>query len=310
MSKIIAFCENLLTERGTTTAIFDYAYYNEKLLGNKSIIIYYNDQNNIQTVVNKFKKYFSIYCINNFSEIEQILEENNCDILYMIKYGVNDQKISKKVKTVVHCVFDCSQPHGNVYASISPILSKNLPCVPHMINLPNHDKNMRKKLNIPENAVVFGRHGGYYQFDIPYVHNIVYIFAKNNPDKYFIFVNTHKFCDSLPNIIHLDKIIDLEEKVEFIQTCDAMIWGRSDGETFGLSIGEFSIKNKPIICTKTGYLNHVNILKDKALWYNHFNLYQILHNFDRNEESKKDWNAYKEYTPENVMNIFEKVFIK
>jgi hypothetical protein len=36
---------------------------------------------------------------------------------------------------------------------------------------------------------------------------------------------------------------------------------------------------------------------------------EILINFNREEMSKLDWNAYKDYTPENVMNIFKKVYI-
>jgi len=114
--------------------------------------------------------------------------------------------------------------------------------VPHMISLPEHNRNMREELKIPENSIVYGRHGGYEQFDISYVHPIVYKVAKNNPNIYFLFVNTQPFCDSLPNIIHLDKIVDLDKKVEFINTCDAMLWARTDGETFGIAIGEFSFK--------------------------------------------------------------------
>uniref|UniRef100_A0A6C0HJ50 Uncharacterized protein n=1 Tax=viral metagenome TaxID=1070528 RepID=A0A6C0HJ50_9ZZZZ len=37
--KIIAFLSNKLTLRGTEIAMYDYAEYNEILLGNKSIII-------------------------------------------------------------------------------------------------------------------------------------------------------------------------------------------------------------------------------------------------------------------------------
>ena len=39
----IAFFSDHLNERGTTQAIFDYAHYNETLLGNKSIIITLKD---------------------------------------------------------------------------------------------------------------------------------------------------------------------------------------------------------------------------------------------------------------------------
>ena len=36
----IAFWDNCLCERGTTVALYDYAYYNEILLNNKSFIFY------------------------------------------------------------------------------------------------------------------------------------------------------------------------------------------------------------------------------------------------------------------------------
>jgi hypothetical protein len=37
--KVVAFLSNKITLRGTEVAIYDYAHYNETLLGNKSIII-------------------------------------------------------------------------------------------------------------------------------------------------------------------------------------------------------------------------------------------------------------------------------
>ena len=104
--------------------------------------------------------------------------------------------------------------------------------------------------------------------------------------------------------------MDLDEKTEFINSCDAMIWGRSDGETFGLAIAEFSIRNKPVIsCTSGCYNSHVHLLKDKAIWYDESNLKDILLCFNREEMSKFDWNAYRDYSPENVMKIFKQVYI-
>jgi hypothetical protein len=315
--KIIAFWSNQLCERGTEIAMFDYAYYNQILLGNKSIILYnMHNRNNSLEVIEKFKKEFPVFGVPDFKFVDQILLEQKCDILYDIKYGNNDGQISKVCKTVIHCVFVCEQiPHGDVYASIGPLVAGNngkYPVVPHIVNLPNSELNMRKELNIPKNAVVFGRHGGKETFNIKYVQNTVYKVAKNNPHIYFIFVNTFQFCEKLDNIIHLNAIIDLTKKVEFINTCDAMIWGRQEGETFGLSIAEFSIKNKPVIASKVNVKDkeHANILGDKALWYdNPTNLEKILLSFDRYVVRNKDWNAYTEYTPEKVMEIFKKVFI-
>ena len=90
-----------------------------------------------------------------------------------------------------------------------------------------------------------------------------------------------------------------------------MLWARSDGETFGQAIAEFSIRNKPVIATKVGALSHVAYLGNKGIWYNdEKNLTEILLNFNPEIESKKDWNAYKDYTPERVMKIFDDVFLK
>ena len=310
----IAFWDNGLGERGTSVALYDYAHFNETVLGNESIVLFNTSHySNKDTVIKKFTDRFNVYGVDNWSKVDNILQNEKVNILYIIKAGDWDGQISNVCKTVVHCVFYCSYPHGNIYSSISPWVTNNngrFPVVPHIISLPEHNRNMRMKLNIPENAIVYGRHGGYNQFDIDYVQKIVYDVAKNNKNTYFLFVNTKPFCEELPNIIHLSMIIDLNEKTEFINTCDAMIWGRSDGEVFSLSQGEFSIKNKPIICTSSLYYNgHKELLKDQAIWYNENNLKDILIHFNKEENSKLDWNAYKEYTPENVMKIFKEVYI-
>jgi hypothetical protein len=320
----IAFWDNCLCERGTSIAIYDYAFYNNAILGNESIIMYNLSRNdNNETVIEKFKRKFTVIGVQSFNQVDPLLLKNKCDIFYIIKAGNNEGQVSKVIKTVVHCVFNCSQPHGSVYAAISPYIknyTNRFQVVPHMINLPDHTRNMRDKLNIPQNAIVYGRYGGYNEFDIDYVHKIVYSVAKNYKNIYFIFLNTKKFCDELENIIHLEKIIDLDKKVEFINTCDAMLWARNDGETFGLSIAEFSTKNKPIIATPNLKLNiktdlaHWYFLKEKGVWYNESNLHNILTTFITEENideiRNKDWNAFREFTPEKVIKIFERVFIK
>jgi hypothetical protein len=210
-------------------------------------------------------------------------------------------------------VFDCGEPHGDVYSSISPWVNGNngkYPVVPHMINLPNHKENLKIELNIPENAVVFGGYGGATNFSIQFVHNVVFDIAKNNPNIYFLFANFNKFCPDLPNIIHLPTITDLYEKTKFINSIDAMLWARQDGEVMSIAMGEFSTLNKPIICMNIGCPGHVHLLGDKAIWYNNPNtLNNILLNFNPEVERTKDWNAYKEYTPERVMEIFKTVFL-
>lgn len=310
----IAFWDNSLTERGTSTAVFDYAYYNQKLLGNESYIFYdMNRQDNNENVIHKFKQHFPVFGLNGFHEINNHLKKLGILFLYQISYGTNQGFIVENVVNLIHAIFEC-EPHGDVYATVSPFIKNydsSIPILPHMIHLPEHSENMRKELNIPDDSIVFGRYGGKGEFDIPFVHNVVYEFAKNNPSVYFLFAHTDSFCLPLPNIIHLPTIIDLNKKVSFINTCDAMIHARYRGETFGLSIAEFSTKNKPILCCSIneGETAHLTILGDKAIQYNDHNLYSILSNITKESIIHRDWNAYRDYTPEKVMQIFHNIFL-
>lgn len=312
--KRIAFWDNQLCERGTTTVLYDYAFYNQKLLNNKSYIFYNkNSTENKPQIIQKFQTEFTVISVNSFQEVDDHIEELNISHIYIIKFGKLDNIISKKAKNCIHCVFTCYKPHGEVYATIAPWVHGNngkYPIVPHMINLPNHSNHMRDKLNIPSNATVFGGYGGKKNFDIDFVQETVYEIAHKYTNIYFLFANFDSFCPKLDNIIHLDTIYNLDEKVSFINTCDAMLWARSEGEVMSISMGEFSVRNKPIICINSGYPGHVFLLKNNAIWYkNKEELINILTHFDRNIVKNNDWNCYKEYTPEKVIKIFESVFL-
>ena len=311
--KTICFWLNHLGERGMCVSTFDYAYYNQKILKNKSIILHNSDDTSCdQDVLKKFTNNFEVYCCR-VQDIDNMASMLNCDLLYMLKHGKFDDLMYFKTKTAVHAVFEATQPHGDIFAVISSEVNgaHDLPIVPHMINLPVHAEDMRKELNIPEDALVFGRHGGYDQFNIDFVQQAVRNTAASCPNVYFLFMNTRPFCEEMANIIHLDKTIDLERKTAFINTCDAMIWGRSGGETFGLSIGEFSSRNKPVFCMDVGSRAHINILGDKAIIYTRESIVSDMNKFINQyiDIKNRDWNAYEQYTPEKVMHIFNKVFI-
>ncbi len=313
----VAFWDNQIGERGTTVSLYDYAHYNETILGNKSYIFYdKNNPHNKAEVVEKFMTRFDkVHGVDDFSEVDDCLVNYNVRHIYAIKSGELDNIISNVARNCIHCVFNCHSQHGDVYSCISPVVHGfhgQYPVVPHMINLPIHDENMRNELNIPENAVVFGGYGGSENFNIEFVQNVVFSVAASDPSIYFLFANFDRFCPDLPNIIHLPTIVDLSEKVRFINTCDANLWARQGGETFGLSIGEFSTLNKPVIATKhcQGDKAHVHMLGDKGLWYsNEDDLLDILLNFDPVTEKTRDWNAYREYTPEKIMKIFKHTFL-
>lgn len=315
-SKItIGFHSNQLCERGTEIALYDYAYYNKKLYNNRSIIFYNkNNPNNKTEVIKKFEDEFKCYAYNDFSEIDSIINQEHIDYFYNITGGErNDKQLVKNCPNLIHAVFNVD-PYGEKYATISKQLSSKynniVDFVPHMINLPECNEDMRNQLNIPKNAFVMGRIGGFYQFDITLVHSAIKKILDIDSNMYFVFVNTNNFYNH-PRIIYLSQIVNSIEKVKFINTCDAMIHARSDGETFGLAVGEFSSLNKPVItCYSKIDNSHIDILGDKAIIFDsEDSLIRIFMNIRNIISTKSDWNAYRDYTPEKVMKKFMDVFI-
>ena len=313
----IAFYTPDINCRGTCVALFDYAYYSQQYFNFTPIIISHSSylSSNDIVITKKFQLHFPLFYISNIDELESILEKEKCNLLYCIKYGKNDGIYSKRIPTVIHCVFDMSEPHGDVYAGVSETLAKKFNkelYVPHMVSLPISifKESLRQTLNISKDDIVYGRYGGMDTFDIPFVYETIKEVVQVKKNIYFLFINTPKFITH-PQVIYLDKVYDNDEKNRFICTCDFMIHARLGGETFGLAIAEFSINNKPII-TYGGYVvdtAHKEILKEKAIYYhNKDDLYNLFLTLDSDKVKDKDWNCYKEYRPLKVMEQFKKVF--
>jgi hypothetical protein len=322
-----AFFVRHFTERGTEVAIYDYAKYNEDILHNKSYIICFNEKKQREIgfpierfSYDKFKNRFEIIEICDIGEMDYIIQQYNLYFFYTLTHGgkndiyfFENKSLWGKCKTIKHCVFSTSFPESDFYISISEFLNEtnntNFPVIPHIVDLPDCNDNLRDLLQIPQNAIVVGRYGGFTEFNIYITHQTIIDFLNlpTSSNVWFLFMNTYEFYKH-PRIIYLDKTVDLIYKTKFINTCDAMIHARIEGETFGLSIAEFSSKNKPIITCPSGDLEHVKILGDKALLYRSKNeLLNIFNTIETIIKNKDDWNAYRKYTPENVMRLFNKL---
>jgi hypothetical protein len=316
----IIFHSNQLGVRGTEVALFDYAFYNREILGNDSIIV--SDRAADLSAYEKFKSEFDVILYDNFNEVIKLVDDRKVDAVYYQKAGQYDGKIVPNAKNFVHSVFQFKQPHGDVYAYISKWLSNkmggDMPYVPYMVDILKHDHSMnyREYLNIPKDATVFGYYGGPQSFNLEFAKNAVIDVATKNKNVYFIFMNSDVFCTGLDNVLFLQSSISIEDKIGFINTCDACIHARNGGESFGLTVAEFSIKNKPVITTsvcQSGILcdaAHIELLGEKAILYdNYTDLVDIFNNFKDMYDLNADWNAYREYSPALVMNQFKKVFI-
>ena len=321
--KTVLFFVRHFTERGTEVAIYDYARYNEELLHNKSYIVSFTPEKSKEIgfytdmlSYDKFKSRFEILEIEDIRrDMPKIIAQTKADVFYTLTHGdhdiyeFSDKSIWQNCKTMKHCVFSFACPESDYYCGIGNELNikynTNYPVIPHIVDLPDIEGNLRQELGIPENAVVLGRYGGTSTFDIPYVFESIVDSLKRDENLYYLFMNTPVFCDAHPRIIHLGFSTDLEYKTKFIQTCDAMLHARAPGETFGLAVAEFSLKNRPVITCNCGDKEHIMILKDRAVLYNNkAELDNILVNIREIIRSRTDWNAYEDYSPEKVMKLF------
>jgi hypothetical protein len=316
----IVFHANQLSLRGTEVALYDYAYFNELLLGNESIIVYQrNNANNHPEVMRKFETRFPTHAYGEFAEVDDVIREYNAALMYCIKSGTRDGILSKRVPTMVHAVFPTreSEFHGASFAFVSEWLSLicsngRAPAVPHILQLPHISGNLREELRIPASATVFACYGGADSFDIAFVKEVIPEVLARRRDVYFVFLNIRKFIDS-DKVLFLPPTTDVAFKVRFINTADAMLHARRRGESFGLSCGEFSMKNKPIFTYgKSPERNHLYVLGRKAMVYSGpRSLMRLLLTFDRGDAGKKSWDCYSgKFAPETVMRLFDQHLIQ
>lgn len=322
----VGFFIRHFTERGTEVSIYDYAKYNEEILNNKSFIICFTEKT--QREINfptqrysyeKFHSRFPIIEIQSMYDMHNVINQYDLSFFYTQTggssgdiYDFNNKWLWGKCKTIKHCVFDTTYPESDFHISISETLNMrfntNILAIPLLVEeLPSTEENLREVLQIPKDATVFGRHGGLHEFNISSTHDAIkeYLEMESSKNVYFLFMNTEKFYEH-PRIIYLDRNLDLLYKSKFINTCDAMIHARYMGETFGLSIAEFSNKNKPVITCPSGDLEHIKILGDKAvIYHSKEELKNIFDNINIILKSRSDWNAYRLYSPQYVMNLFK-----
>lgn len=305
----ILFHDNGLSERGTSVSLFDYAWYNQEILGNESVISFCTNHpsNNLQ-VIEKFQKNFNILGYIHFSELEKFVGINNIDCAYFIKSGWNDGRVVQNAKNLIHAVFSEYDPHGDVYAYVSQWLSElhyDFPYVPHMVSLPKPTKNLREEWGISSDKIIVGRYGGYDTFDIPWVKDELLKFIHYHPNYVFIFVNTKKFT-SHPSFIFLNTIIDKQEKVNYLNSIDVFLTARLQGESFGLSIIEGLYANCPVLSWTGGTdRHHTYLLRDSGgLYSNPKELEEKLLNYKDIKIPSVD-----RFLPKPVMEKFKEVFL-
>lgn len=316
----IALHSNQISLQGTEVALYDYAHYNEALLGNKSVIVYdLGNLNNNDAALTKFTNRFVVEGYHNRDELDALLKRHAADALYAIKSGKRDGLVSSTVPTMVHAVFptDPRQAHGSAYAYISEWLSWNcshnrLPCVPHIVEVPDVNGDLRSELGIPDDALVVGGYGGAGSFNIPAAVEGLRRALDQRNSLHAVFLNITPFIEH-ERVHFLPGSPDMTRKVQVINTCDAMLHARKLGESFGLACGEFSVRNKPVITYRYGkHTHHIDVLGDKGFYFTDAaSLADIIIKMDRLALRARAWDCYSgRYNPETVMDLFDRHLLR
>jgi hypothetical protein len=320
MKKTIAFHSNQLSIRGTEVALYDYALNSEAVLNHNSFIVYNADSpHNDAEALAKFSARFEVVGYRGPAERDALLGRHKADLMYAIKAGKNDGVWSRAVPTMVHAVFPTNpaQAHGASYAFISEWLSRHcsngtIPSVPHIVELPDVEGDLRSELQIPAHAKVLGCHGGAQSFDVPSAIEAVHEVLARSPETWFVFLNIGRFVEH-PRVLFLPGNTDMVYKTRFINTCDAMLHARLQGESFGLACGEFSIRNKPVITyARSKHRHHIDVLGDSGLYYTDArSLVDIIEKLDPAELKRRAWDRYSSlYNREVVMGLFDQHLIQ
>ncbi|NBU71004.1 MAG: hypothetical protein EBS53_06060, partial [Bacteroidetes bacterium] len=272
----VAFHSNSMSLRGSENALWDYANFNETILGNQSVICHPEGLESTENpTFAKWKARFPLIPYPTRNELGRRLKEGGIGVLYQIKPGPFDGFVVPGVKNSIHAMFLSDEFHGDCFAYVSRWASrvmtgKEESFVPHFVPKLESKMNLRGELEIPIEANVFGRHGGWDTFNIPFVRRAVAEHAHRHPEDHFIFLNTEPIrgTERMENVHYLPATVDPQEKAKFLATCDAMLHARWHGETFGLAVGEFAVLGKPVL-TYGGSREraHLEMLGDQGLVY-------------------------------------------
>lgn len=186
-----------------------------------------------------------------------------------------------------------------------------IPCVPHIVWLPNDDSDLRGSLGIPPTALVVGSYGGRESFDVACAVRAVQNLLNQRSDFYFLALNVAPFVHH-PRALFLPGSMDLAYKTRFINSCDAMLHARRQGESFGLACAEFSIRNKPVISySHAKHRHHHHVLGQKGMYYaDSDSLEALVMGLQPTLMKAQDWDCYtRRYSPERVMDLFDRHLI-
>lgn len=319
--KVGFHCDNF-SLRGVTVATIAYAQAWETL-GHESVLIKCDGQTPwiLDREPPAQAGSLQIMRYEQSKQLNHIIEEAKIEALYVLTAGKRELRFQDLAAQLwVHAVFpaEIGDIYGDRYACISDWLAREcfnhrIPFVPHsvdsLINAAAR-RPWREEHGIASDAIVIGSMGGKHSFDLDIARKGLKKALSSKKELYFVALNHQPFLDHeralfLPGTNHLDR------KAAFVNGCDAMLHGRTQGETFGLACAEFTAAGKPVMAWRGApERHHLEHFCPPSLVYSSASeLCGMLKNFD-----PKHWDPScirhrcDAFRPEVVAPQFEKIF--
>ena len=254
-------------------------------------------------------------------QLNELIKDAGIEAVYVLTAGQHQTRFTNLAARLwVHAVFPAQigDIHGDRYACISDWLAKEcfnhrIPFVPHIVDsLINEAARQpwRELHGIPADAVVIGSMGGNHTFDLGIARNGLRRALESNKKLYFVALNHNPFC-SHDRALFLPGTDDLGSKAAFISGCDAMLHGRTQGETFGLACAEFTAAGKPVMAWRDApERHHLDHFCPPSLHYSSASdLCDMLHDFNpRHWDRGSLQRRCDPFRPEVIAPQFERIF--
>ena len=291
---------NQFSERGDSVDLISMALALRKYAEIDSIITFPKDdpRNNDTRVREAISLGLNVFQYKSRTQLEELIRKERITHNYVFSGGgPNEPSYTNNgdshwrlldTKHITRVVFRNYQPHGDYYLYVSEWLykwSRRSPrrilarkpadtlvsWLPHIVDpQPGNGRGFRQSLSIPSDGKVIGRIGGFDQFDDPAAQLAILDILRDNPQVWFVAVNTQPFAKH-ERLLYLP-VLERSAVWDFYDACDVLLNGRLMGESFGFSIAEPLSLGKPVVAphwirNPLMDKNHYVLLKSSGLIY-------------------------------------------
>lgn len=230
------------------------------------------------TALPDFLSRFTVVLLQSPGDVDRAIQRLGITVVYTTSTSLAQWPTACRV--VLHLLENpanmevLSSPNVNVMvadASLNDRLGTQYRVLPLCVNGPCPDvhDDLRARFNIPNDAVVFGAYSE--TLEMQEAKAAILWVASNLPaSRFFLLWGVQPFGPSMPNVIFIEQSTP-EAQQMFVNTCDALVHARVDGDALGLECAEFASTGRRVITWKRARSRgHIGVLGRNAVVFDGF----------------------------------------